>query len=1490
MRDAFGNKIVEVREIYISAKIFFEDPDLADTPVRELSADERSRRREKTKYLKAVYRYHKATFVKFADQYFTDPADRELISNALNIASEFYKDGVHYARSKAIQFALETATLPGVKPSARVIAAALLLDVPEFSRKDFDKETNKMIKRVNHLRGSPCSLDGEGTYNAQDYKDYVVSVAQSADDMLLMFSLKLFSLDEEAVAAEVKSARDRERIWVWSSLAETIGFKKIAGLLKEKTFSMLDRAEYKRVVKAAEKRLGVPYDEKLKMFAENELNSRIQRSLASVGVQGDVLTGLKTPFSIRRKEISRNKSIDTFHDIVRARILVDSLDDCYTLIEHPFFQQERAYYTDTLTEVSGYRKLRFVVKTRFGKKNIPVEVQIMTRKMYDVNERGLAHEIYEAINLGHFHDGFFQIFADEDEWNDRFWELKHYVEYNKGRTYFYLETPDGEELIFVPSSESGRVNFIDAIAHPEIDLLGRVNIQKMRLNGRHAALNTPVMLGDRIRPPPGSIDYSRRRFDPRWKQSAKSYRAKWLSVQASPAVKAEYIEAGSAILNEILEYYNLDLQQRQKEKFLRRSIRYFGLDPSNFIEELEGMLGSEIISRDFMERFIVKHGDDSVTLSMPVKRPGVPGGRDLAVLQVLEDKGGLKTVVASEFRETVSAVIENRQSISDSLALVAEHSNIFNSRIPVKVVQESDRVFRVNKDARQIEVDIDALQYSRNGLLALGFHHEYSHAYLDVAGLPPVLEEIAVLLEDVRFLEKLIAEGVVDKELLFSDLDKLSGEDKRYGDFLRKAIDARAGDVFSLAADLAGSEFADVDSGAVDELARYIERGLEGVKPELENNPSRLIARWASTKGLTPLVYRKPWVRRVATVNMTEDIPVLEPAVGIKAASSSELVTAASMQYADLIKDLKSMATSSGVDISEVVILNGAERPVDYDAASGILQLDLNAMQWPRALVMCVAYETGGKTTPDAAGPVESGRLSGLKNASEYAAGLERKGFAPDVLETEVTEFLDWYAVSEYTFTLNLISVDKIRLFNLVMDSMKNPSLKGNSMLLQSAGDQEELILVIGSIINAIVTDEMQITDFVAGSVDNIMTKVTFDDIQNVSEVIDLIEFLILHGRPEIIGRLLEAVPSRYLPDILIKLDGRFSQKRWAYPLLRDGFASVLSDEKSAVSQKLRSSFSGTDIEEIITTGAVLERDIDNLVREVEGTGSSAVTVDMELGVVELENGSNVLVPDSITESIKHQNGAFTRFQLNNAEALADALRYLVSYNDAVQSDPFAEKAYWDRLTETMDPLEPVTIVLDFRLLKEQEGAGFNEISQWLSGRVSIVLIGDDTTKDMADFLSRRAGFSNRQIEQIKLFSYSDFKESGIPVDRVVLEMLEEQAAVKGEAFIDANIRFLGHQDHLRGGLYGRYLASRKIPALYGNNLTSLAWAISCILSSENYQEVRDVLKNMGYSAEEIAEMVPDEDGNIPPLTVNRNYMEQLQKEREAAAAIDVMA
>ncbi|MDP8217936.1 MAG: hypothetical protein P9M03_04350, partial [Candidatus Theseobacter exili] len=310
--DDAGQEISVERQINISSKILADEPEeTRKKRNRDLTPEEKRERAERLRYLKAVYRYQKRAFTSRVNELFTDEADQDLINGALSIASDYSKKGEHYFRSRAMAFAVNTVEMSrwdGVSDPV-LASAALLLNVPESYWESFDSRVVAMLKRVNRLRGSP-PFQQKNEWSVQDYKNYILHVAQEPEDVILMSSYKLFNILEEE--KKNPDAASVELDIVYGGLAETMGFKKIASLLRRHTMQTLDADEYVRVRAETEAKIGVPYDEKLKRFSEKTLNETVFRQIAEEGLNPvQVLSGLKTLVSIRDKETIRGQPINT---------------------------------------------------------------------------------------------------------------------------------------------------------------------------------------------------------------------------------------------------------------------------------------------------------------------------------------------------------------------------------------------------------------------------------------------------------------------------------------------------------------------------------------------------------------------------------------------------------------------------------------------------------------------------------------------------------------------------------------------------------------------------------------------------------------------------------------------------------------------------------------------------------------------------------------------------------------------------------------------------------------------------------------------------------------------------------------------------------------------------------------------------------------------------------------------------------------------------
>ena len=117
----------------------------------------------------------------------------------------------------------------------------------------------------------------------------------------------------------------------------------------------------------------------------------MREKLADIGIKAEVTGRAKHFYSIFRKMYAQNKSIDELYDLFAVRVIVNSIQECYTVLGmvHEKYTPLPLRFKDyiAMPKPNMYQSLHTTV---IGPNGIPFEIQIRTWEMHKVAEEGIA--------------------------------------------------------------------------------------------------------------------------------------------------------------------------------------------------------------------------------------------------------------------------------------------------------------------------------------------------------------------------------------------------------------------------------------------------------------------------------------------------------------------------------------------------------------------------------------------------------------------------------------------------------------------------------------------------------------------------------------------------------------------------------------------------------------------------------------------------------------------------------------------------------------------------------------------------------------------------------------------------------------------------------------------------------------------------------------------------------------------------------------------
>lgn len=328
-------------------------------------------------------------------------SDLKLIKRAYDFAKEKHGDQLRKSGEPYIIHPVQVAyILASLELDDATICAALLHDVAEDTdvtiqdiAKEFSSEIAEMVDGVTKLGNLKyTSAEEQQVENYRKMflamgKDIRVILIKLADRLHNMRTLKFLKRDRQIAIS--KETQD-----LYAPLANRLGMYSLKWELEDLAFKYLNPDEYREIVEGIDKKR----EERLQFI--NQIVEQINEELKKQKIKAEITGRAKHLYSIYRKMLRDNKSLDQIYDLFALRILVDNVKDCYAAlgVVHELYNPMPGRFKDYISvpKPNMYQSLH---TTLIGPKGTPFEVQIRTWEMHRIAEFGIAaHWAYKEAN------------------------------------------------------------------------------------------------------------------------------------------------------------------------------------------------------------------------------------------------------------------------------------------------------------------------------------------------------------------------------------------------------------------------------------------------------------------------------------------------------------------------------------------------------------------------------------------------------------------------------------------------------------------------------------------------------------------------------------------------------------------------------------------------------------------------------------------------------------------------------------------------------------------------------------------------------------------------------------------------------------------------------------------------------------------------------------------------------------------------------------
>ena len=323
----------------------------------------------------------------------------EIIDKAYKFAREAHKGIRRRSGEPYIMHPIAVATIviQEIGLGSTSISAALLHDVVEdtdYTVEDIEAQFGTKIARiVDGLTKISGGIFGDkASLQAENFRKLLLTMNEDIRVVLIKMADRLHNMRTlESMPANKQYKIAGETLYVYAPLAHRLGLYAIKTELEDLSFKYNHPAEYQRI----KEQISASEESRNELFAR--FSAPIRERLDNMGLKYEFNTRVKSCYSIWNKMQTKRIPFNEVYDLYAARIVFECDDEsaekrvCWNIYneitevyaKHP----DRVRDWLTTPKVNKYRALHVTV---MGPDGNWVEVQIRSKKMDDIAERGFA--------------------------------------------------------------------------------------------------------------------------------------------------------------------------------------------------------------------------------------------------------------------------------------------------------------------------------------------------------------------------------------------------------------------------------------------------------------------------------------------------------------------------------------------------------------------------------------------------------------------------------------------------------------------------------------------------------------------------------------------------------------------------------------------------------------------------------------------------------------------------------------------------------------------------------------------------------------------------------------------------------------------------------------------------------------------------------------------------------------------------------------------
>lgn len=319
--------------------------------------------------------------------------DLAIVEKAYRLADDAHKEQKRKSGEPYIIHPISVAIiLTTIELDIDTIVAGLLHDVIEDTPMTYEDVANEfsediavLVDGVTKLTQLNYSSD-KVEIQAENLRKMFLAMAKDIRVILIKLADRLHNMRTlQHMKPEKQKEKSRETLEIYAPLAERLGISRIKVELDDLALKYLEPKIFDELYKDIEKTKG-----ERESFISS-IVKEVENHVLDAGIEGKVCGRVKHYFSIYKKMVNQNKTLDEIYDLFAVRIIVKNVKECYTVlgIIHEIYTPIPGRIKDyiAMPKQNKYQSLHTTLISNDGQQ---FEVQIRTEEMHEIAEYGIA--------------------------------------------------------------------------------------------------------------------------------------------------------------------------------------------------------------------------------------------------------------------------------------------------------------------------------------------------------------------------------------------------------------------------------------------------------------------------------------------------------------------------------------------------------------------------------------------------------------------------------------------------------------------------------------------------------------------------------------------------------------------------------------------------------------------------------------------------------------------------------------------------------------------------------------------------------------------------------------------------------------------------------------------------------------------------------------------------------------------------------------------